>query len=333
MSLVTINNNVNINTNLFKEHEFMYPSSFVKCVKAGATWLASHSNITYQTSVMMRTDSVLYANSGSELIRLGLIDLDKPLSGLTFYDITNVTESRDDATGNIIFRAKCKYKTPLGIDLFLIPIAYFNPDTIKEEKVETEQVENKDVVAYPKEEKPVTNDNGSNNSNTQQEYYPADKLITRDDLEAAMALIRSELQAGLEANKNNVHVGVADGDLADILKELSTLQEVISNLENNVYASLDTKVDNGSYRTFEEEVRLQLASLPDLTQLPDMSNVATKTELINYATKEEVNDLVTKEVFEQYKQEVDDKLTAQPAPTTPEENTTEITVPGQDAVS
>lgn len=274
MSLVTINNNVNINTNLFKEHEVMYPDSFVKCVKAGATWLATHSNISYQTAVMMRTDNMLYANSGSELIRIGLIDVDRPLSGLTFYDIIKVEETRDTATNNIIFRIKAKYKTPLGIELLLIPIAYFNPDQIKQEGAPMPEINNKPTISYPKNDVPVTNDSGSNNSNTQQEYYPADKLvtkddlsvilnklITKDDLELVIAKLRDELKA-------NISTGVTDETVGQIMTEIALVQETVSHIENDVYSQLELKVGVNDFQQLEQSVDQRLKALEAAASTP-----------------------------------------------------------------
>lgn len=322
MSLVTINNNVNINTNLFKDHEVMYPSTFVKCVKAGATWLATHSNISYQTSVMMRTDNMLYANSGSELIRVGLIDINKPLSGLTFFDLLSVTETRDSGTGNIIFRCKAKYNTPMGIEFMLVPIAYFNPDAISEEKCK-EECCSKPNISIPKgDDVPVTNDGGNNNQNTQQNYFPADQVVTKEDLRAALAQLREELKA-------NISAGTTDEFKAEVMKEVSLMQEVISNIENEAFTQLEFKVGVDEFRLHKEESETRLKALEDKlgsTNTPitpdngsttqpnnptvDLAPLEQKITALetNSATKEEVKavedklaNYVTTQTFEEYK--------------------------------
>lgn len=105
----------------------LYPEAFTECVREGCTWLANHDNITYQTSTLVRTDSVIYSNSGSGILKIGLIDTSKPTGGLTQYDVLSITESKDSVSGSTIFIAKCAYKTPLGITVTLVPIKYFDP--------------------------------------------------------------------------------------------------------------------------------------------------------------------------------------------------------------
>lgn len=119
---------------ILSKYKNLFPDTFLNCIKEGCTWLANHNNITYQTTIMVRTDNNIYNNSGSTALRLGLIDNNNPLSGLNFYDVLAVVEITDNTTGNTVFKIKTNYKTPMGLELILIPIKYIIP-TIKEEEV------------------------------------------------------------------------------------------------------------------------------------------------------------------------------------------------------
>ena len=110
------------------KYESLYPKSFIECVRQGCTWLANHNNITYQTSTLVRTDAAIYSTSGSGVLKVGLIDTDKPTSGLTQYDVSSVTESKDSVSGSTIYTVKCSYKTPMGLTVTLIPVVYFDPN-------------------------------------------------------------------------------------------------------------------------------------------------------------------------------------------------------------
>ena len=103
----------------------LYPSSFVSCVNEGVSWLASHNGITYYTSIMVATDATVTSKSGS-LVRIGLIDIDRPLSGLVYYEVLSISESVDSVSSATVYKVKLKYKSPLGIEISLYPFTYYN---------------------------------------------------------------------------------------------------------------------------------------------------------------------------------------------------------------
>lgn len=127
MNNVVTNCNCTTEANILSKYGNTFPESFVECVRQGCTWLASHNNITYQTSTLVRTDAMVYSNSGSSVLKIGLIDVDRPTTGLTQYDVISVKETKDLINGCTVYTIKAAYKTPMGIELTFIPIKYFDP--------------------------------------------------------------------------------------------------------------------------------------------------------------------------------------------------------------
>lgn len=111
---------------LLAKYKDIFPQTFIECIRAGVTWLCSHNGITYQTSTMIKTDKVVYSPDAG-ILKIGLIDVDKPLSGLSYYDVKKVTEAIDNVSGNTTFTVELNYKTPVGIKVTIIPIRYFDP--------------------------------------------------------------------------------------------------------------------------------------------------------------------------------------------------------------
>ena len=112
---------------LLEKYSDIFPHGFIQCVKSGVTWLANHNGISYHTSVMVATDGVVYEQNKSSILRLGLINLEKPFTGLTYYEVRSIQELKDSVNGNTIFKVKLNYVSPIGIEITLIPINYFDP--------------------------------------------------------------------------------------------------------------------------------------------------------------------------------------------------------------
>ena len=104
-----------------------FPRSFVECVRAGCTWLVTHNGLTYQTSALLGTDDVIYENTKSSILKMGLINVDKPLTGKTPYSVRTIKEEKDSVSGNTIYKAKLDYVAPVGIEVTLVPVQYFDP--------------------------------------------------------------------------------------------------------------------------------------------------------------------------------------------------------------
>lgn len=113
--------------NILKEHDDMFPTSFINCVENGVGWLCFHNGITYQTSLVVKTDKMIYNTSDSDILKIGLIDTSKPLSGLTYYGINKVEENADTINGNTTYLISAKYQTPAGIKLTIIPFQFYQP--------------------------------------------------------------------------------------------------------------------------------------------------------------------------------------------------------------
>lgn len=112
---------------LLEKYKDMFPNAFVECVKNGVTWLANHNGLTYQTSALISTDNVVYEANKSSILKIGLINVDKPLSGMQYYSVRSMVEEKDSISGNTIFKVKLDYTAPVGIEIMMIPIAYFSP--------------------------------------------------------------------------------------------------------------------------------------------------------------------------------------------------------------
>ena len=112
---------------LLEKYRDMFPNAFIECVKNGVTWLANHNGLTYQTSALISTDNVVYEANKSSILKIGLINVDKPLSGMQYYSVRSIVEEKDSISGNIIFKVKLDYTAPVGIEIIMIPIAYFSP--------------------------------------------------------------------------------------------------------------------------------------------------------------------------------------------------------------
>lgn len=112
---------------LLEKYRDMFPNAFIECVKNGVTWLANHNGLTYQTSALISTDNVVYEANKSSILKIGLINVDKPLSGMQYYSVRSMIEEKDSISGNTIFKVKLDYTAPVGIEIMMIPIAYFSP--------------------------------------------------------------------------------------------------------------------------------------------------------------------------------------------------------------
>lgn len=116
----------NIHADLLSKYKDMFPKAFIDSIRAGVSWLCSHNGITYQTSTLIKTDKIVYSPD-SGILKIGLIDVDRPLTGLSYYDVKKVTEAIDNVSGKTTFNVELNYKTPIGIKVVLIPFKYFDP--------------------------------------------------------------------------------------------------------------------------------------------------------------------------------------------------------------
>lgn len=112
---------------LLEKYSSMFPLAFIECVKNGVTWLANHNGLTYQTSALISTDNVVYEANKNSILKIGLINVDKPLSGMSYYSVRSILEEKDSISGNTIFKVKLDYTAPVGIEIMMIPISYFSP--------------------------------------------------------------------------------------------------------------------------------------------------------------------------------------------------------------
>lgn len=126
------NYNCSAEADILNKYQDVFPSEFIEAVRKGVSWLCTHNNITYQTSIMVASDRVIYNTAGSSVLRIGLINVNLPLTGLTYYEVKSIEVAKDEVSGNIIFNVKMKYDTPMGLTVSLVPITYFDPESNKE---------------------------------------------------------------------------------------------------------------------------------------------------------------------------------------------------------
>lgn len=276
MNNVVTNCNCTTEANILSKYGSTFPESFVECVRQGCTWLASHNNLTYQTSTLVRTDAVVYTNSGSSILKIGLIDVDRPTTGLTQYDVISVKETKDLINGRTVYTVKATYKTPMGIELTFIPIKYFDPNKVEEE-------------TQPKEDEPSTEDKSN--------YY------TNEQVDELIKNIQTQLDS-IKGNQNteSITLEVLNTKLADYVltsqhaQDLAVVNKRIDDAEvgedqehttfltiakaEEVYA---TKESLGAYSTTTEvdaKIKTESQELTDIIRDNTQNSVKKQT----YAT-------------------------------------------------
>ena len=122
----------NNEADILSKYQDVFPQEFIESVRKGVSWLCTHNNITYQTSIMVASDRVLYNTAGTSVLRIGLINTDLPLTGLTYYEVKSIEVAKDEVSGSTVFNVKMKYTTPMGLTITLVPIIYFDPEVAPE---------------------------------------------------------------------------------------------------------------------------------------------------------------------------------------------------------
>lgn len=260
---------------LLEQYKDVFPDNFIKCIKKGCTWLANHNNMTYQTSVMIRTDAEIYEGSGSCILRIGLRDNDFPTKDIIFWDVLKVIETTDGFTGKTVFDVELSYKTPMGIKVKFIPILYFNPS--EEEDVKVEEV----LEKYLTKEEAV-------------KLYLEKQLGTIEtvsDLASKEELIElSRIVAGIKASLSKPETGVSKEEIIAALKADDEFLQSVKGEKGETGEpgpkgdkgdSVESTVDLSNYVTTEAA---DGKYLDKETYATDKDTLATKEELANYTT-------------------------------------------------
>ena len=125
---------------ILSKYDDVFPTEFIEAVREGVSWLCSHNGITYQTSIMVASDKIIYNTANASILRIGLVDVNNPLTGLTYYEVKSIEKETDTISGNAIFTVKLKYTTPMGITVTLLPIMFYDanlkPDVYTKEQVD-----------------------------------------------------------------------------------------------------------------------------------------------------------------------------------------------------
>lgn len=125
---------------ILSKYDDVFPTEFIEAVREGVSWLCSHNGITYQTSIMVASDKIIYNTANASILRIGLVDVNNPLTGLTYYEVKSIEKETDTISGNTIFTVKLKYTTPMGITVTLLPIMFYDanlkPDIYTKEQVD-----------------------------------------------------------------------------------------------------------------------------------------------------------------------------------------------------
>ena len=249
---------------ILNKYKDIFPVEFVEAVRKGVSWLCTHNNITYQTSIMVASDRVLYNTAGTSVLRIGLINTDLPLTGLTYYEVKSIEVSKDEVSNNTVFTVKMKYTTPIGITVTLVPITYFNPEV--EEEVYTKS----EIDAL------IAKLQSSVDSK-------ADAQVTNDLIDG--------IYTQLENNVNTETITKLETKVDDMLQSLALdfvtnekLDEELAKLETgdkelDLTTYLKVKDAEDKYATKESvtEVDAKVAAI-------DLTTKADKTELANYTT-------------------------------------------------
>lgn len=272
-------NKAKYEASLLEKYGDIFPKSFVEAVRNGVTWLANHNGITYQTSTMIATDAVVYENNKSSLLRIGLINVDQPLGGLTYYEVKSIKEEIDSVSGNPVFKVECKYHAPVGIKITLIPIAYFNPN------------DNSGELYYTKEE--IGNLIGSLRSSilddVKVEINNSLLPLQTNIKEIADAVIGQEKPVNPDLKPDNNNTIIIQG--ATIREQLHSLALAIQDL------TLDKNDIDTRLQTAESNLNSIFIANPDLN--------SPEAVLPAFYTKEQVDAMVNNKVnvvdFENYK--------------------------------
>lgn len=278
MNNVVTNCNCATEANILSKYGSTFPESFVECVRQGCTWLASHNNLTYQTSTLVRTDAVVYTNSGSSILKIGLIDVDRPTTGLTQYDVISVKETKDLINGRTVYTVKATYKTPMGIELTFIPIKYFDPNKVEEE-------------TQPKEDEPSTEDKSN--------YY------TNEQVDELIKNIQTQLDS-IKGNQNteSITLEVLNTKLADYVLTSQHAQDLAVVNKRIDDAEVGEDQEHTTFLTIAkaEEVYATKAELSDY--------VKTETLTTELASKVNVSDFETYKETVYTKEEADNQFEA-----------------------
>ena len=247
----------------------LYPSSFVSCVNEGVSWLASHNGITYYTSIMVATDATVTSKSGS-LVRIGLIDIDRPLSGLVYYEVLNISESVDSVSSATVYKVKLKYKSPLGIEISLYPFTYYNATLNSDSYYTATEVDAKieELQSTITELKEAI----SNISSSGSADIDLSKYVTSDTLSATLE-------------------GYVTSDVLNTSLENYYTKEEVDTKLSEIDVSEDTGSDeeSGSTSSDSTEAGTMEGQLNYKALVEILNNKADKTDLDNYYTKEEVD--------------------------------------------
>ena len=249
---------------ILNKYKDIFPVEFVEAVRKGVSWLCTHNNITYQTSIMVASDRVLYNTAGTSVLRIGLINTDLPLTGLTYYEVKSIEVSKDEVSNNTVFTVKMKYTTPIGITVTLVPITYFNPEV--EEEVYTKS----EIDAL------IAKLQSSVDSK-------ADAQVTNDLIDG--------IYTQLENNVNTETITKLETKVDDMLQSLALdfvtnekLDEELAKLETgdkelDLTTYLKVKDAEDKYATKES-----VTEVDNKVQAIDLTTKADKTELANYTT-------------------------------------------------
>ena len=249
---------------ILNKYKDIFPVEFVEAVRKGVSWLCTHNNITYQTSIMVASDRVLYNTAGTSVLRIGLINTDLPLTGLTYYEVKSIEVSKDEVSNNTVFTVKMKYTTPIGITVTLVPITYFNPEV--EEEVYTKS----EIDAL------IAKLQSSVDSK-------ADAQVTNDLIDG--------IYTQLENNVNTETITKLETKVDDMLQSLALdfvtnekLDEELAKLETgdkelDLTTYLKVKDAEDKYATKESVTEVDAK-----VQAIDLTTKADKTELANYTT-------------------------------------------------
>lgn len=291
-----------VSEKILAEYKQLYPESFINSVLKGCTWLATHNNITYQTSVSARGNELLFQDT-VDYLQIKLLDKDNISSGTkTEYDILSVIETKDSSSAGTVFQVKTKYKTTSGLTLTLTPFLYYDPNAENPETYTQFQIDDK-INILQAQIKELSND-GVLKDLTDEQLAAINSTATKDKIDSIVSKDNVYTKFEVDDKISNYADSIAKDYYTKEQVDKIHNEEIIANFYNKpqVNALLINKVDTTTLTAnytnninLEEKLKLKA----DVTVVEDIVNqeeTKIKALLSNIYTKEEVNSKLLQKV-------------------------------------
>ena len=210
----------------------LYSPEFIDAINQDCVWLVQHDIIQYKTDIMVTTSS-----TSNSVIKISLLECFPSTSRFNFntnyYDVIEATPITDHL-GSLTFKLKCKFNTPAGVTVTVLPLKPYDKvnmlqaknevDYIKESPIYQKLLKERDELLH--KIKYVQTEIAYN----QMKYNKLDKKLSKIENNYSDTMIKldstlSKFKELLEDNKNG-HIP-AEARLSD--EEVERLRAYINN--------------------------------------------------------------------------------------------------------